>query len=408
MSVSFQEICGKVHLRCPDASQFLVEDWVRTAFEEIAHSKRWSWLYGFGQFLMPALYNTGTVAVTRSSTIVVGTGTVWTTAMVGRQFRTGTNTPIYTIQQVLNATSLVLDSVWGGSTATLQGYRIYQCYVTPPSDFQAFITVWDPNFNWQLIPDFSQNQLNAADAQRANTGNAYLLAWLDYTSSSIGGVAPPVIVDGSGNVPGSSGNYTGPNDALFTIEITTGGIPGTAIFQWKKDDGTYTTGVPTSVIGAAQALQDGVNVYFPTGFSYTAADVYVISAMAGSNPGTPRYEIWPHQTAQYTYPFLYWKKYPDVSDPSVTIPRQLDSTLIIERALADAAMWPGPTGKANSYYRLDLSDRHMKKYEYLRNEAERNDEESFLANVAYQEATAMPFAPIPALGDSRWLQAHDW
>ena len=39
-------------------------------------------------------------------------------------------------------------------------------------------------------------------------------------------------------------------------------------------------------------------------------------------------------------------------------------------------------------------------------QAERNDEEVFMADVTYQESTVMPFAPIPALGDSDWLQTH--
>lgn len=409
MAADFRTIVGRVQLRCPLASRFLVEDWVRTAFQEIAESRRWSWLYGFDQFLIPALYNTGTVTVTRNSTIVTGSGTTWTTDMEGRQFRTGTTNPIYTIVSVDSATQLTLDKVWGGSTASAQNYQIYLCYVSVPSDFASFISVYDPNFNWQLALDYTQNQLNAADAQRANTGNAYLLAWRDYTTSSIGTVSQPVQVEGSGNDPGSSGTYTGPNNALFTVEITTGGAPGTAVFQWKKDGGSYTTGVTTDSGGAAQELQDGVNVYFPTGVSYTLGDIWVIQALAGSNPGVARYEIWPHQQAEYVYPMIYWKKYPDISQPGVTIPYTINSDLIQEIALAKAASWPGPsTDKPNPYYRLELSDRHEKKAAYLLLEAERNDSEIFMSDVLYQDITALPFAPVPALGDSNFLQSHDW
>lgn len=408
MATRFQSIVGKVKLRCPDAPQFLAEDWVRQAFSEISTYRNWSWLFSYSQFLIPAIYNTGTVTVTRGSTAVTGSSTVWTSDMVGRQFRIGVGSPIYTITQVLSNTALILDQPYGGTSDSALDYQIILVYLTPPSDFVSFISVWDPNFNWQLVTDFSQNELNAADAQRGNVGNAYVLAWRDYTTTSLGLVAQPVIVDGSGEVPGSSGSYSGPNDALFTIEITTGGAPGTAVFQWKKDDGSYTTGITTSAIGAAQALQDGVNVYFPTGVSYTLGDVYVISCQAGANPGTPRYEIWPYQTAQYAYPFLYWKKFGDIGDPSVQIPSQIHDALILERALASAAMWPGPTDKTNSYYRLELADRHMKKFDALLMEAERNDEEIFMTQFGYQGAVSMPFAPIPALGDSNWLQAHDW
>lgn len=407
MADTFQSIVGKIRLRCPDVSQFLAEDWVRQAFSEIASFKNWSWLYTYGQFLIPAVYNTGTVAVTRESTLVTGTGTTWTSSMVGRQFRVSTNNPIYTIKQFNSATSITLDQPYGGSTDTGLDYQIYLCYLTPPSDFQSFITVWDPHFNWQLVTDFTQQQLNSADAQRGNVGNAYVLAWRDYTTASYGVVNQPVIVDGSGNVPGSSGSYTGPNDAIFSVEITTTGAPGTAVFQWKKDSGSYTTGVTTSVIGAAQALQDGVSVYFPLAVSYTLGDVFAISCKAGPNPGTPRYEMWPAQTAEYVYPFIYWKKYGDIGDGSTLIPSQINTNLILERALASAAMWPGPSGKTNPYYRLELADRHMKKFNDLLLEAERNDEEMFMTQFEYQGITSLPFAPIPAWGDSNWLQAHD-
>ena len=100
--------------------------------------------------------------------------------MVGSQFRIGTATPIYTITQYDSATQIELQFPWGGTTQTT-GYRIYLCYLTPPSDFHAFISVWDPNFNWQLRLNIQQEEINSWDAQRANTGQAYLLASYDYS-----------------------------------------------------------------------------------------------------------------------------------------------------------------------------------------------------------------------------------
>jgi hypothetical protein len=409
MADSFSTLVGRVLLRCPSAGRFLAEDWVREAWLDIcAPDHRWSWMYGFDQFLVPAVYQTGTAAVTQNSTTVTGTSTVWDTSMAGRQFRIGTANVIYTIQSVESATSLTLDKPWGNATATAQSYEIYQCYFTAPDDFQSFISVWDPNFNWQLVLDYSQNVLNAADAQRANSGNAYLVAWRDYSSSAIGKVEQPVQVDGSGPDPGSAGTYSGPNNALFTVEITTGGASGTAVFRWKKDGGSYTSGVTTDVAGAAQDLQDGVQVYFPTGATYVLGDIWVIRATAGANAGRPRFEIWPHQKAQYVYPFLYWKRPMDISQTNVTIPYSIDSNLILDMALAKAASWPGPaTDRPNPFYRLELADRHERKAQQLLLQAQVKDQEIFMSDTIYQEATAMPFAPVPALGDVNWLQKHD-
>lgn len=384
-------------------------DWVTNAFTRIATRRRWSWLYDFNQLLVPAQYSTGTVTVTRNSTVVIGSGTAWTSEYVGRQFRTGVNSPIYTITEVSSATQLIIDQVWGGATAAGATYRIYQCFFTVPSDFQSFITIWDPNYNWQLMKDYSQNYLNTVDAQRANSGTAYLIAWRDTLRNSVGVVSQPVQALGSGDAPGSTGTYTGPSDALFTIEITTTGIAGTAEFQWKKGEASYTTGVVTDVGGAAQELQDGVFVFFPAdGSVFTDGDVFIIQALAGANPGSPRYEIWPHQTAEYVYPYLYWKRPMSFNASNPILPGSVPSEILLEMALAEAASWPGPSAdKANPYYRLELADRHTRKAEFLINELERNDEELFMMDLTYMSSMETPYAPWPWLGDARYLQSHD-
>lgn len=401
MADSFNDIVGRVQLRVPAASRFLVQDWVRNAFRDIKKRRKWSWLRKRGQFLFPALYNDGTVAVTRESTTVTGTGTAFTSSMVGLQFRVNVNSPIYTIQAVNSGTVLILDREYGGSTDTETTFEIYKAYVTVPSDFHSFISVWDPNFNWQLNLDWDQDELNGIDAQRSNRGNAYIVASNDYTSSSIGSVGSVVQALGTGFAPVSSGTYSGPNNATFTIEITTGGDTGVAEYRWKKDDGSYTSGVATAA--AATELQDGVNVAFASG-TYVDGDIFTIYATAGAVAGLPRYEIWPHITSQYVLPFLYEIEPADISQSGQVLPNFIDGNLLLEYALAEAAKWPGPSAdKPNPYYRLELSDRHMTKFEKDVIAHEQEDEEVFMQDVRYE---SMPYAPIPALGDSDWLQKH--
>jgi len=402
---TFNEIVGRVNMRVPAASRFLAQDWVRNAWRDVKKRRKWSFLHKRGQFLFPDLYNTGTVAVTRGSTTVTGTSTVWDQTMVGLQFRIGVNAPIYTIQSVESATSLTLQNAYGGTTDTSSTYEIYKAYVTVPSDFHSFITVWDPNFNWQLHLDWTQTELNAVDAQRSSRGNAYVVASNDYTMSSTGVVGTVLQALGSGTSPVSSGTYSGPNNAIFTIEITTGGDTATAEYQWKKDSGSYTTGVVTSATAAE--LADGVMVAFPSG-TYVDGDVFTISVTAGAVPGLPRYEIWPHITQLYVLPFMYELEPEDISVAGQVLPREIDGNLLLEYALAEAAKWPGPSSdKPNPYYRLELADRHATKYEQMVIAHEQEDEEVFMQDVVYQDAQGMPFAPLPALGDSDWMQKHD-
>lgn len=177
---TYQSIAGKVLLRCPLAGMLLCQDWVVNSFRRIAERRPWSWLIKQGQFLTNAVYITGSATVVTGSTTVTGVGTAWTAAMIGRQFRLTTTTPIYTISNVdIMLQTLTLDIAYGGSSTTA-GYEIYNAYASPPSDFNYFLTVWDPNFNWQLHLGISQRELNAWDAQRSNRGQAYLVAPRDY------------------------------------------------------------------------------------------------------------------------------------------------------------------------------------------------------------------------------------
>jgi len=67
--------------------------------------------------------------------------------------------------------------------------------------------------------------------------------------------------------------------ATFVADDGTGAWEKLNTFKWKKDSGTYTTGV--AITGAAQTLQEGVQITFGAKFGHIAADVWAI-AISGS------------------------------------------------------------------------------------------------------------------------------
>jgi len=285
------------------------------AFRQFWDRKLWSWQRKNGQFLLDQAIVSGTVSVTRGSTTVVGTGTTWQSGAppdpTAHQFRVGTQTPIYTVLSVTDDTHLELTAVWGGATASGVNYSIYNAYVTVPSDFQNFITVIDPQYNWQLETNVTQEELNAWDAQRANSGTAYVVASRDF-------------------------------DDVF------------------------------------------------------------------NSPPLARYEIWPHQKSQYVYPFMYISRPPDLSDPGATLPRAIRGDVLLELALAQAARWPGASKDSpNPYFHLSLASEHEARGQGMVQELVRTDDEIMENDVTYMSLSAMPFASN-ALGDARYLQAHDY
>ena len=185
---TFDSITRGILLRCPSASLFLARSWTDHAFRQLWDRKLWSWQRKRGQFLIDQAVISGTVEVDRGSFTVIGTGTNWNSlpngaSIVNHQFRVGNQTPIYTVADCTDDTHLDLTDVSGGATAVGVNYSIYNAYVTPATDFQNFISVWDPQYNWQLATNVTQEELNAWDAQRANSGTAYVVASLDFNDT---------------------------------------------------------------------------------------------------------------------------------------------------------------------------------------------------------------------------------
>lgn len=397
----FNTIWNRLLLRCPSVDPNLAQDFVKDAFRQLAERRRWSWKIKFGQIVIPPVYNTGTVTVTNNFNTVTGSGTAWDATLVGRQFRTGSTSPIFTIVSVESATSLTIDEVWGAATASAQSYEIYQAYVTPPSDFHSFVNVIDTNYNWRLGLNVNNSDIDEIDAQRSNSGNPYVLSAVGYTTAYTGIVNQPVQAVGTGPDPTSTGTYTGVADALFIIECTLGGTSGTAEFKWKKNGGSYITGVVTD--SNAQDLQDGVQIYWPLVSVYVQGDVWVVRTTAVSNPGLPRYELWPHQKSRYVYPIMYECRPLDLDDPGAVLPRYIRGDVLLWMALAECARWPGAEGKPNPYYNLNLAAVHDNRAERMIMELERQDDEVMEQDVRYQRYN-LPYAM--ALGDSDWLQSH--
>ncbi len=173
---NYDSLYRAIMLRCPSASAWLARQWIDFAFRTFWDKRNWSWQRKKSQFLFPALVSSGAVTVTFGDPHVVGVGTTWTTDIVGRQFRIGLQTPIYTIASVDDVgQTLELFEPWGGTSATAVGYKIYLAYVTVPTDFEAMIALYDPNFSWRLLTSVSQEDLDLWDAQRATQGTP---AWV--------------------------------------------------------------------------------------------------------------------------------------------------------------------------------------------------------------------------------------
>jgi hypothetical protein len=146
-------------------------------------------------------YTTGTITVTNGSATVTGSGTSWTSAMVGRYFQNtdssgNTDGMFYRIAAVGNGTSLTLENNYTGQTASGLTYQIVEMFGLP-EDMQTLpesYALWH-YFKWKKDKVMAETyreefwaELRDAETRYGNKGTSGILS--KTPSSNFGGVRP--------------------------------------------------------------------------------------------------------------------------------------------------------------------------------------------------------------------------
>ncbi len=167
---TFAQLWNKVLLYAPDVPVPIVQEAVKRAYRGIVGAHYWSQLRADGEILIPAVYSAGTVDITQGSQTVVGTTTVWTASMVGRQFAYGSVAPWYTITAVdVIGQELTLDREFELPTVTDGTYVIGQFYLE--------LHIRERNNNWHITPHYySQEYIDRIDPYRQSSGTPVCIA----------------------------------------------------------------------------------------------------------------------------------------------------------------------------------------------------------------------------------------
>lgn len=406
---TYTTLWNRLLSRAPAIGPLLAQQYISDSFRDLTRRRQWTWRRKYGTFYPSILTTTGSVTVTNGLPTVTGSGTSWTPSMVGNQFRSGGNAyPTYTITAVPSSTSLILDAPWTGISGTYN-YQIFNVYCTTPSDFQNWVSIVNLSANYRLWTDIQRPIIDRMDPQRAQVGIAYAAAFVDYSTSFVGSIAPCFQVYGSGASPVSttSYGYTYPSDSIYTVKITASGIVGVSTFQWRQDTNSYSGDITTD--SNAIDLSNGVQVYFPAG-TYTSGDLFIINCRAGQGSGSPRYEFWPWPLGQtQVYSYLYLAKVQDLTDASPALPPIIAQSgdVLLEMAAVRAARYPGASANgdspSNPYYDLSLARDLENKSETLIFQLEKDDDDITPQDLIY---SSMSYYPAP-WNDASWLQSHD-
>lgn len=180
---SFLETTNSLRLYVPQLPITLAQQFIRDRYRRILERRDWSALRKEAEFVLNDAKTAGTVAIVRGATTVTGTGTAFAAGDVGRQFKSGNGSPIYTIATVnAGAQTLTIDRNFGGATVTAASYFILDAYLTVPSDFLRFVAVVDPLQGWRLRHWITSEELMTMDPQRTFMGQPYILADRMYSS----------------------------------------------------------------------------------------------------------------------------------------------------------------------------------------------------------------------------------
>lgn len=182
----FLEITRSLRLYVPELPITLAQQFIRDRYRRILDRKDWAGMRVEAEFILNASKSDASVTVVRNSATVTGVSTLFTSTDIGRQFKVGTGSPIYTITDVdMILQTLTLDRVFGGTSAVATSYRIFDGYVTPPADFLRFLVVMDPLQGWRIRHWITASEISSMDPQRTFFGQPWVLADRLYSSTGI-------------------------------------------------------------------------------------------------------------------------------------------------------------------------------------------------------------------------------
>lgn len=170
--MNFGQMTGQIQAWNPNCSSTDVQNFINYIVREIYDKKTWYGTWRKGQIVCPYAVTGGTATTTQGSNIVQGNGTTWDYTLIGRQFRTGLNNPIYTIVNVDNAAQqLILELPWAGvfppNQQTLTtGYNIVQMYYVIGQNIKYIKTAVNVQLGYKMRLNWTQDLLNKIDPWR--------------------------------------------------------------------------------------------------------------------------------------------------------------------------------------------------------------------------------------------------
>jgi hypothetical protein len=160
------------------------------------------YLMSDGVITTVAPYQTGTITVTNNSKTVTGSGTTFTSAMVGRKIRVHGENAYYRIGAYVSATELTLEVVYQGDTDSALTYSIFKDEYRLPADLDVYKVLRQIENNRTII-DLEQTAFDLYEPSPIATGSPRFSiltgSKLDtYSTGTISGTVNASVITGLG------------------------------------------------------------------------------------------------------------------------------------------------------------------------------------------------------------------
>ena len=186
----------------------LVKDSIQWGLYE-ATAKDLPYLMSDGVLEMVAPYTTGTVTATQGSKTLTGSGTTFTSAMVGRKIRVGDENTYYRIAAFVSTTEITLENNFVDDTEAGLSFSLYKDEYKLPADLDNY-KVFQQIKNQQSIIDIEPTAFDIFEPSPKSEGNP------DFSILH----GSKLDTDSTGTVAGTTGGstITGTNTTWTSLE----------------------------------------------------------------------------------------------------------------------------------------------------------------------------------------------
>lgn len=260
----FADIVGEIKRKLGDVTTettTAIELAINNYYFELWNKNLWWFARRDFYFDTIAPYSTGTITVTSGSASVTGSGTTFTSAMVGRKLVVSGDNLAYTVKTFTSTTAITLDTVYKGTGGSGQSYKIYKSVYRLDDRVQKVLWI-KQMYSPFVLKELPERQFDLYRTNPYNEGDVDKYCLRGQTTAPYYNTGTIAVANGSASVTGSGTTWTSDMIGMIfkasadDIEYTVLSVASTTSLTLNKVyDGTTIASLGTYEIGSAGTEQ---------------------------------------------------------------------------------------------------------------------------------------------------------